>query len=90
MEYMKRLHPPIHLLLAFVATARQSTISGAARELHLTQGAVSKQVSELEQMLVLELFLRVRGRLVLSPAAGDVSRRSVWSHRAGEKETADD
>jgi LysR family glycine cleavage system transcriptional activator len=65
---MTRLHPPIHLLRAFVATARQSTISGAARELHLTQGAVSKQVIELEQSLGLDLFLRLRGRLVLSPA----------------------
>ncbi|MCJ0763470.1 LysR substrate-binding domain-containing protein [Variovorax terrae] len=65
---MSRLHPPVHLLRAFVATARQSTISGAARELHLTQGAVSKQVIELEAMLGLDLFMRVRGRLVLSPA----------------------
>lgn len=65
---MRRLHPPIHLLRAFVATAGQSSISGAARELHLTQGAVSKQVIELEQWLGLELFSRVRGRLLLSPA----------------------
>jgi len=65
---MKRLHPPMHLLRAFVATARQSTISGAARELHLTQGAVSKQVLELEALLGLALFERVRGRLVLSPS----------------------
>jgi LysR family transcriptional regulator, glycine cleavage system transcriptional activator len=58
----------VHLLRAFVATARQSSITGAARELHLTQGAVSKQVMELEEMLGTALFLRVRGRLSLSPA----------------------
>lgn len=61
------LQPPLHMLRAFVATAGQGTISGAAKELHLTQGAVSKQVRELEELLGLELFLRVRGRLVLSP-----------------------
>lgn len=65
---MRRLHPPIHLLRAFVATARQSSISRAAEELHLTQSAVSKQVLELESMMGVGLFLRVRSRLVLSPA----------------------
>jgi len=65
---LRRLHPPTHLLRAFVAAARQSSISRAADELHLTQSAVSKQVLELEGLLGMDLFLRVRGRLVLSPA----------------------
>jgi LysR family glycine cleavage system transcriptional activator len=65
---LKRLHPPTHLLRAFVAAARQSSISRAADELHLTQSAVSKQVLELEGLLGTDLFLRVRGRLMLSPA----------------------
>jgi len=65
---LKRLHPPTHLLRAFVAAARQSSISRAAEELHLTQSAVSKQVLELEGLLGTDLFLRVRGRLLLSPA----------------------
>lgn len=65
---LKRLHPPTHLLRAFVAAARQSSISRAAEELHLTQSAVSKQVLELEGLLGTPLFQRVRGRLLLSPA----------------------
>jgi LysR family transcriptional regulator, glycine cleavage system transcriptional activator len=63
-----RLHPPIHLLRAFIATARHLSISRAAEELCLTQSAVSKQVIELEATLGTHLFERVRKRLVLSPA----------------------
>lgn len=60
--------PPLHLLQAFAATARQASISAAARELHLTQGAVSKKILELEGLLGVNLFDRIKGRLVLSPA----------------------
>lgn len=63
-----RLHPPIHLLRAFIATARHLSISRAAEELCLTQSAVSKQVIELEAALGTHLFERVRKRLLLSPA----------------------
>jgi LysR family glycine cleavage system transcriptional activator len=65
---LKRVTPPLHLLAAFVSTSRQSTISGAARELHLTQGAVSKKIKELESLLGVSLFDRTHGRLGLSPA----------------------
>lgn len=64
----RRLHPPLHLLRAFMSTAQLGTISAAATTLHLTQGAVSKQVLELEQWLGLSLFERVRKRLLLTPA----------------------
>lgn len=64
----KRLHPPTHLLRAFVMTAQLHTISAAAAALHLTQGAVSKQVLELESWLGVPLFARVRKRLQLTPA----------------------
>lgn len=60
--------PPLHLLQAFAATARQASISAAARELHLTQGAVSKKILELEGLLGVDLFDRIKGRLALSPA----------------------
>lgn len=65
---LRKLHPPIHLLRAFVMTARHSSISRAAEALHLTQSAVSKQILELEGSLGLSLFERVRKRLVLTPA----------------------
>jgi LysR family glycine cleavage system transcriptional activator len=64
----KRLHPPTQLLRAFVAVARLQTVSAAAVALHLTQGAVSKQIRELEDWLRVPLFERVRKRLQLTPA----------------------
>lgn len=65
---MHQLHPPIHLLKAFVTTARFGSISRAAESLHLTQSAVSKQVQELERATGVVLFERVRQRLSLTPA----------------------
>lgn len=44
------------------------SVSRAAEELHLTQSAVSRQLSGLEQLLGVALFRRVRQRLVLTPA----------------------
>jgi len=65
---MRRLHPPVHLLLAFATTARFGSISRAAEALHLTQSAVSKQVQELERWTGVALFERIRKRLSLTPA----------------------
>lgn len=65
---MQRLQPPLHLLRAFTATARLGSISAAAGSLHLTQSAVSKQVQELERLVGVALFARVRKRLQLTPA----------------------
>ena len=64
---MKRLQPPLHLLKAFVTTARFGSVSRASESLHLTQSAVSKQIAELEDMTGVLLFERIRKRLVLSP-----------------------
>lgn len=65
---MRKLYPAMPWLRAFVVTARHCSISRAADELHLTQGAVSKQIQELEQSLGVALFTRERKRLFLSAA----------------------
>ncbi len=65
---MRRLYPSVHLLRAFVMTARFASISRAAEALHLTQSAVSKQIQELESTTGVHLFERVRKRLSLTPA----------------------
>ena len=65
---MKRLQPPLHLLKAFITTARFGSVSRASEALHLSQSAVSKQIAELEDMTGVLLFERIRKRLVLSPA----------------------
>ncbi|WP_068084657.1 LysR substrate-binding domain-containing protein [Polycladidibacter stylochi] len=60
--------PPIDCLLAFECAARHGSFTRAAEELCLTQGAISKQVRLLETRLEVELFKRVRQRIVLTDA----------------------
>lgn len=63
---MRRLCPSLSELQAFEAAARHLSFTRAAEELSDTQGAISRQVRELEEFLGLELFERVRKRLVLT------------------------
>lgn len=56
-------------LLAFTTLSRVGSFTMAARELHLTQSAVSHAIKALEQELGLRLFDRV-GRRVTLTAAG--------------------
>jgi len=66
---MKRAFvPPADTLIAFECAARHGSFTRAAKELHLTQGAISKQVRHLEDRLGVELFRRVRQRIVLTDA----------------------
>lgn len=58
----------IALLRAFVAVADRGSITAAARALHLTQGAVSQQISRLEGLSGGPLLARERPRLRLTPA----------------------
>jgi LysR family transcriptional regulator for metE and metH len=58
-----------HLRL-IAAIADTGSITGAARMLHLTQPALSRQLTELETRLGVALFARVNRRLVMS-AAGE-------------------
>jgi LysR family transcriptional regulator, glycine cleavage system transcriptional activator len=53
-----RLFPSLACLRAFEAVARHRSFSRAASELHLTQGAVSRQVAQLETQLGAPLLLR--------------------------------
>lgn len=62
----RNLLPALPGLLAFEAAARHASISRAAAELHLTQGAVSRQIHQLEEQLGVALFHRVRQRVVLT------------------------
>ncbi|QHJ01020.1 LysR family transcriptional regulator [Xylophilus rhododendri] len=55
-------------LLCLEASARLRSFTGAAHELHLTQGAVSRQIQALEQRLDVKLFIRRREALALTDA----------------------
>jgi len=67
MKLPRRLPPP-NWLLAFEAAARHLSFTEAARELHLTQSAVSQQVKLLEHALQAPLFHRHARRLELTEA----------------------
>lgn len=48
--------PPLNALRAFEAAARLQSVSQAAEQLHVTHGAVSRQIRALEEHLGLALF----------------------------------
>jgi DNA-binding transcriptional LysR family regulator len=64
MSAPRRLLPSISLLTAFDAVIRTGSTLAAARDLDLSQGAVSRLVQSLEAQLGVVLFLRERRRLV--------------------------
>ncbi|RPE81399.1 LysR family transcriptional regulator [Vulcaniibacterium tengchongense] len=65
---MSRDLPPLNALRAFEAVARLDGVSRAAAELHVTHGAVSRQLRALEEALGTALFVRQGRGLALTPA----------------------
>ena len=65
---MRRLCPSLTELQAFEATARHLNFTRAAVELFVTQGAVSRQIANLEDHLGVAVFTRAHHRLELSEA----------------------
>lgn len=63
---MGRTLPTTAALQAFESAAFHGSITAAARELHLTQGAISRQIQSLEQHLGVPLFHRERQRIRLT------------------------
>jgi LysR family glycine cleavage system transcriptional activator len=59
-ELMARRLPPLNALRAFEAAARNGSLTRAAQELSVTQGAVSRHVSQLEDWLGVPLCTRMR------------------------------
>lgn len=58
--------PPLQTLRAFEATARLSSMTLAAAELHVTHGAISRQIRKLEEHLGKKLFLRLTRQIILT------------------------
>jgi len=59
--------PPLQTLRAFEAASRLASFTRAARELNVTQGAVSRQIRYLEQRLGVVLFVRIDRGVHLTP-----------------------
>ena len=68
MAIARRFLPSMSLLRAFEAAARLQSITAAAEELNLTQGAVSRQIRELELFIGRPLFHRSTRRVELTAA----------------------
>lgn len=66
---MPRPMPQLSALRAFEAAARHLSLTNAARELHVTPGALSHQIRGLEEFLGVQLFER-KVRAIALTAAG--------------------
>lgn len=64
------------MLLAFDAATRNGSFTAAAQELNLTQGAISRQVSALENQLGVALFKRIKKSIKLTET-GEVYAKEV-------------
>ena len=74
MHAPRRFYPPTSLLRAFEAAARSQSFTIAARELDLTQSAVSRQIRALEEMLGADLFHREKQKVRLTLAGSAYAR----------------
>lgn len=66
MKLNRTMVPDLSVLQAFECAARHGSFTQAAAELNLTQSAVSRQIRLLEAQLGVDLFERIRQRVVLS------------------------
>jgi DNA-binding transcriptional LysR family regulator len=76
--HSKKLLPSTSMLAAFDAAARTGSFTAAAKELSLTQGAISRQITAFEQQLDLRLFNRNKQKITLTEA-GKVYAKEINS-----------
>lgn len=69
----KRPLPPLQALRGFDSAARHGSFTKAAEELFVTQGAVSRQVRQLEEHYGTPLFTRFTRRIELTPAGAELA-----------------
>lgn len=58
----------VHQLRYFIATAEELSVTAAAKRLHISQPAMSRQIQLLEEELGIALFERAKKRMVLTEA----------------------
>lgn len=87
-SHMRLKLPPLHALRVFEVAARADSYTAAARELHLTHGAVSRQIAILEDWLGQPLFVRDGQRMVASAHARALAREvsAAFDHIADAAE----
>lgn len=86
---MSRKIPTLQALNCFEAAARHQSYTHAARELALTQSAVSRQIALLEDFLCVRLFERTRHGVILTPAGASYARQIASRLDGLERDTLD-
>jgi DNA-binding transcriptional LysR family regulator len=86
---MRRRLPSTQALICFEAAARHESYTRAAQELALTQSAVSRQITALEEFLGMALFRRTRHGVALTPAGADYARQIARQLDSMERDTLD-
>lgn len=79
--------PSTTALRYFVESAKHLSFTKASHILHVTQAAISKQVKQLEDILEVELFVREKQRIYLSPTGEVYYKDAVRILRELEKLT---
>ena len=67
--------PSLSAMRVFEVAARHPNFSAAAAELHVTPGAVSRQITTLESRLGVQLFVRAARRTALTAAGTQLAER---------------
>lgn len=86
---MRRKIPSLQALACFEAAARHESYTRAAQELALTQGAVSRQITALEEFLGQSLFRRTRHGVALTERGRDYAAQVAPRLQALEQDTLD-
>ena len=84
---MRRKIPSLQALVCFDAAARHQSYTRAAQELALTQGAVSRQLSALEEFVGVALFKRTRHGVTLTERGNDYAAQVALRLQALEQDT---
>ncbi len=86
---MRRKIPSLQALACFEAAARHESYTRAAQELALTQGAVSRQITALEEFVGVALFRRTRHGVTLTELGRDYAAQVAPRLAALEQDTLD-
>ncbi len=84
---MRRKIPATHTLLCFEAAARHESYTRAAQELALTQSAVSRQITALEEFLGVTLFRRTRHGVALTDRGAEYATQVAQRLQSLEQDT---
>jgi len=84
---MRRKIPSLQALACFEAAARHQSYTRAAQELALTQGAVSRQLTALEDFVGVALFKRTRHGVLLTERGRDYAVQVASRLQALEQDT---